>query len=292
MNHVEFMAVHDPLTDLPNRRMLDEHLELVAATAFRHNYLAALFYFDLDGFKSINDDLGHKAGDMVLIELSKRLAEWTRKGDLICRVGGDEFVVLISNIGTNRSEAKQASYVIGEKIHELTARPIDYDEKEISVGCSIGVCLIGKGQESAASAIHEADVAMYKAKRARDGLVVFADEVKIDQYSLSRIGNAQVDDEHAAIDCLISQAWDAVGDRTDLVNKIVESSADHFSHEETTFSGENIVFEKAHALAHKRLLTYYQTLASEMSEKNVDETLLKIAKSLRAHFEQHDVKLL
>ena len=94
----QFAATHDPLTRLPNRHLFEEQMQRVLPQALRKGETVALLYLDLDRFKGINDTLGHAAGDAVLLEVAARLARFTRRSDVVARVGGDEFLLLVTDI--------------------------------------------------------------------------------------------------------------------------------------------------------------------------------------------------
>ncbi|MCF6744027.1 diguanylate cyclase [Blastococcus sp. KM273128] len=155
-------ALHDPLTGLPNRNLLLDRLDQTLAAAERARRPMAVLYCDLDGFKPVNDTAGHAAGDEVLVEAARRLAGAIRPGDTVARIGGDEFVVLCPEAGSER-----AAQVIADRItaaFDLPLRRANGDEH--AVGISIGVTLCGPG-ETPDSALAASDAAMYRVKAAR-----------------------------------------------------------------------------------------------------------------------------
>ncbi|MDF2177915.1 EAL domain-containing protein [Aliiglaciecola sp. CAU 1673] len=153
-------AHHDALTDLPNRVMFSNRLELAVANKRRHpeNNFAVLF-IDLDRFKLINDTIGHHAGDMFLIEVSKRIAECIRGHDLLARLGGDEFVILLDSL-----EQEEDAEEVASRIIELLSKPYMLDDKEMYSGASIGIAFVQSWYGSAEEVIRDADAAMYQAK--------------------------------------------------------------------------------------------------------------------------------
>ena len=169
--HIEYLAYHDPLTDLPNRRMLFEHLERALAACARHRDYGAVMLLDLDGFKHINDDHGHDMGDYFLRQIAQSLQSSKRKEDIVARLGGDEFVVLAQQLGTSRDEAETKVRTISAKLQRASLEPVKYEGQELQVGCSIGVRLLGPRRISTAQAIREADIAMYGAKKDRNSAV-------------------------------------------------------------------------------------------------------------------------
>jgi diguanylate cyclase (GGDEF)-like protein/PAS domain S-box-containing protein len=158
-NNLQFFASHDPLTGLFNRSMFHERLQQALAQAQRFERTAALLFIDLDGFKLINDTLGHNAGDALLVEIAGRLRTSLREGDVIARMGGDEFVVLIEEF----AEAGQVAEV-AKKILETVAKPYVLHNEEYSVTTSIGVATYPKDGTDAQSLLKNADIAMYRAK--------------------------------------------------------------------------------------------------------------------------------
>ncbi len=159
------MAHHDTLTGLPNRALLSDRLQQVLAQARRKKTSVGLLFMDLDGFKDINDSLGHEAGDELLRQVTGRLSGIVRGADTLARVGGDEFVLLLSDLGDNAEAA--AGIVSGKCIDALKA-PFVISGKECGIGVSIGVA-IGDGNSTADMLLLTADHAMYDAKRAGRG---------------------------------------------------------------------------------------------------------------------------
>jgi diguanylate cyclase (GGDEF)-like protein len=163
-------AHHDGLTNLPNRVMFNSRLELAIASKQRyseHNF--ALLFIDLDRFKSINDTLGHQAGDEFLIEASNRISACKRSHDLLARLGGDEFVILVDKFNT-LSDVE----TIAQRIVDSVSSVFNIEEKEVFSGASIGVAEITSEYTSADDVLRDADAAMYQAKNlGRNRYVIF-----------------------------------------------------------------------------------------------------------------------
>jgi diguanylate cyclase (GGDEF)-like protein len=170
------LAETDPLTKLPNRRSIDLQLHKYIAGAARHKFYGALLLIDLDGFKLINDAHGHDAGDKVLVEIANRLQSRVRVDEVVGRLGGDEFLLLINNLGTNKDIARDTALGIAGQLIELISKPVRYEDEQFSVGTSIGIRLFGFDEIEARDAISDADKAMYQAKQAGKGRsVVYED---------------------------------------------------------------------------------------------------------------------
>ena len=160
--HLE-RSLHDRLTGLPNRDLLDDRIRQALALARRDAERHAGFFLDLDGFKSVNDQLGHEVGDIVLREISRRLVAATRETDTISRLGGDEFFLLVQDIGSCDAAAHLA-----EKLIELIEQPVAGLPPALTLSASIGICLFPRsGLDATAEAIiRRADQAMYRVKAA------------------------------------------------------------------------------------------------------------------------------
>jgi diguanylate cyclase (GGDEF)-like protein len=157
-------AFHDPLTGLPNRALFDNRLEHGLAQAKRHDRTLAVMFLDLDAFKKINDTYGHDAGDTVLQTIAHRLKDNTRDDDTICRLGGDEFLYLLTEI-----DSTQDAIQIAEKITAAIRMPCQLSSVALTVNPSIGIALYPQDGTSAIALIKAADTAMYKAKRTKSG---------------------------------------------------------------------------------------------------------------------------
>jgi diguanylate cyclase (GGDEF)-like protein/PAS domain S-box-containing protein len=157
---IAFKAYHDALTQLPNRALFLDRLEVAIAQGRRNQTTLAVLFLDLDNMKSINDTFGHAMGDRVLQEVGTRLRHATRGGDTVARAGGDEFLVLLSNTG--EGEAETAARHILERL----SAPLQIDRDELYVTASIGAALFPADGEDAATLIRHADDAMYRVKEA------------------------------------------------------------------------------------------------------------------------------
>jgi len=186
------LATHDALTGLPNRVLLDDRLAQAMAHANRDGQSFAVLVVDLDRFKMINDSLGHRAGDVVLDEMSRRLSSVVRDIDTVARTGGDEFIVVISPSG-----AAEDALGIARRARDTLRAPLGVSGVELHVTCSIGVAYYPTDANSAESLVARADAAMYCAKqRGRNNVQCFAQGM--DAATVGRVSLES--DLHAAID--------------------------------------------------------------------------------------------
>ena len=153
------LAHHDPLTGLPNRLLLGDELERSMSRARRHDQPLALLFIDLDGFKAVNDRLGHQAGDEVLRAVGARLRQAVRAEDAVARLGGDEFIVVLEEIA-----GTAAAHEAARKLRQAIGQPVPMGGQMISVSASIGVALYPDDGHDAEALIHAADGAMYRGK--------------------------------------------------------------------------------------------------------------------------------
>jgi diguanylate cyclase (GGDEF)-like protein/PAS domain S-box-containing protein len=156
---LEYAAQHDPLTDLPNRLMLQDRLHQSLRKARRRNTWVALLFLDLDRFKHVNDTLGHQRGDQLLRLVAIRLRECVREEDTIARFGGDEFTILLEAI-----ERPSAAAVVAHKVIEALMRPFELNHQPVYIGTSIGISLYPTDGDDVDTLIKHADTAMYLAK--------------------------------------------------------------------------------------------------------------------------------
>lgn len=167
------LARHDPLTDLPNRSLFRERFEQDLSEARREGKRLALFYLDLDRFKQVNDELGHHAGDALLVEVSTRLRATLRAEDTLARLGGDEFAVLRTNLRSRKDAA-----MLAESLIAAVGRPFVFEEREIAVGLSIGITLMPDDGLDHDAVFRRADASLYTAKAAGRNTFRFHDADK------------------------------------------------------------------------------------------------------------------
>ena len=171
------LAFYDSLTKLPNRRLLLDRIRTALSMSARNHHYGALLFLDMDRFKVLNDTLGHDHGDLLLIEVAKRIQGHVREVDTVSRIGGDEFVVLFEGIGENENEASKKIALIAEKLRAALDEPYMLERHEHHCSPSIGVCMYCDDSESVDTLLKRADMAMYQAKDAGRNAVRFFDPV-------------------------------------------------------------------------------------------------------------------
>jgi diguanylate cyclase (GGDEF)-like protein/PAS domain S-box-containing protein len=172
---IQRLAFYDPLTDLPNRRLLMDRLQHTLSTNIRNDRHGAIMFIDLDNFKDLNDTQGHGVGDLLLIEVAKRLKACVRDEDTVARLGGDEFVLLLENLSLNHIDAMVSAERVAEKIMRELNRPYLLNSFEHHSSPSIGITLFCDSTSNIDDLIKNADTAMYQAKNAGRNAVRFYD---------------------------------------------------------------------------------------------------------------------
>jgi diguanylate cyclase (GGDEF)-like protein/PAS domain S-box-containing protein len=172
---IRHLAFFDPLTQLPNRRLMIDRLQQALMSNIRSYREGALLFIDLDNFKVLNDTLGHDFGDMLLQQVAQRLKSCVREGDTVARFGGDEFVVMLENLSEQSLEAAEQTEAIGQKILATLNQPYQLGKYEHRSTPSIGVTLFGVQKHSMDELLKQADIAMYQAKKAGRNTLCFFD---------------------------------------------------------------------------------------------------------------------
>ncbi|MCW9013650.1 MAG: diguanylate cyclase [Gammaproteobacteria bacterium] len=170
---LKYLASHDTVTKLPNRALLNEHLNHILAGAKRLNHKVALLFLDIDGFKQVNDAYGHEIGDFLLREIGNRLTIMLRESDLVARVGGDEFIVVLDDVS-----ALESLESIAHKIIDTMGKPFNIDNNICQIGVSIGISIYPQDGTDINTLIRCADQAMYKIKGTGKNNLYFYKNIK------------------------------------------------------------------------------------------------------------------
>ena len=174
---IKRLAHHDALTGLPNRNLLNDRINHALARVRRHGGRMAVLYVDLDRFKPINDTLGHEAGDLVLRQVAARLSTCIRSSDTVSRVGGDEFVVVVEEVGRPGEAA-----MVARKIIDTLSAPVFYLDHACQVGASIGIAVFPDDGTTMEDVCKAADIAMYRVKHSgRNGFCFYAESTPQDE---------------------------------------------------------------------------------------------------------------
>jgi len=174
-NQIHLLAFYDPLTNLPNRRLLMDRLGQAMAASSRNQQYGAILFIDLDNFKTLNDTRGHDVGDRLLKNVAQRLSNSVREGDTVARLGGDEFVVMLEDLGSIESSAANLTETVAEKISSLInqAHQLEDNLPSYHGSASIGVSLFRGNGDSVDTLLKQADVALYQAKDAGRNAIRF-----------------------------------------------------------------------------------------------------------------------
>ncbi len=183
----ELLSTRDALTNLPNKRVLEYRLYSEVQEAKKRKYINALVYIDLDAFKNVNNSLGHSFGDRVLIRIATRLKETLRESDEVFRIGGDEFVILVCNLGADFALAEKYTTTMLSEIKSVLSKPIMIEQQTVLLTCSMGVVLfpgnadgISNDSTSSTELLDHADTAMFSVKASgKNGVAFYSREMKI-----------------------------------------------------------------------------------------------------------------
>jgi len=173
-DEIQHLAFYDPLTRIPNRRLLLDRLKLALASCSRSDKQGALLFLDLDNFKTLNDTLGHDIGDLLLQLAAQRIESCIREGDTVARLGGDEFVVMLEGLSEHTVEAAAQTEAVGDKILAALNQPYQLATYDYRITASIGATLFNKHHAGIEEIFKQADIAMYQSKNAgRNGMRFF-----------------------------------------------------------------------------------------------------------------------
>jgi diguanylate cyclase (GGDEF)-like protein/PAS domain S-box-containing protein len=193
---IQHLAYHDSLTDLPNRHLFIDRLEQALLRAQRSNKYGALVLIDLDDFKAINDTKGHLAGDTVLSEIAKRISTNTPKLDTVARVGGDEFLICMTDLSVDEREAHEIAIARTRRIMERLKQPFKSRGEQLQVNASLGLALFHDHSMTASELLRNADMAMHHAKRkGKNQFILFEKELE----EAHKLSQALIKDCHTAI---------------------------------------------------------------------------------------------
>jgi diguanylate cyclase (GGDEF)-like protein/PAS domain S-box-containing protein len=174
---IERLAFYDPLTNLPNRRLLYDRLQQAIVTNARHDKHGAALFIDLDNFKTLNDTKGHNFGDLLLIEVAQRLQDCVREGDTVARLGGDEFVMILNSLSPDETRASAHTKKLAGKILSAIGQPYSLQGYDHHCSASMGICMFRNQHVTAEELLKYTDTALYQAKRGGRNKLLFYDPV-------------------------------------------------------------------------------------------------------------------
>jgi len=281
------LAFYDALTKLPNRRLLNDRLGQTIASSKRTGFYGALMFLDLDNFKPLNDTYGHVVGDLLLTEVASRLKNCVRGADTVARFGGDEFVVMLNELATDKAESASQARIVAEKIRSslaesylLTVKHEGKADTQVEHHCttSIGVVVFNDHEGIQDDILKWADSAMYQAKEAGRNLIQFFDpQVNMDVPAVGQgdlilrlnwhasydCGEPTIDREHRKLFDLANTLIGYAFTRTEnpqgfnsALEKLLVHVVQHFADEEVILAEHQYVDLDSHAQAHKVLIEH------------------------------------
>ncbi len=270
---IEHMAHYDLLTNLPNRALFHSLLRQVLQLAKRDNRTVALMFLDLDRFKSVNDTLGHHAGDLLLQQVASRLRESVRDSDTVARLGGDEFTVLLPDIAKSEDAAN-----VAEKIIAAFVTPFDLDGNMVNSSTSIGIAIFPGDANDEEGILKMADSAMYKAKENGRNLFRFCNPQSNDDLASPNLdasmlhlkwhdsydcGEFSIDQDHRKLFDLANSLIESALSREEnpknfdiAMDKLISHVVKHFDDEEAILSQHHFIDLGNHVNAHKKLVAH------------------------------------
>jgi len=291
---LERMSFEDGLTGLPNRTLLLDRLAGAINGARRYSYNVSVLFLDIDGFKAVNDTLGHQVGDKLLIEVAARLQSVVREMDTVARIGGDEFVLVLSHIDGNYTDAT----VVAQKIIAKLTSPFLLDDEACHIGCSIGIASYPMDAEFPDVLIRKADEAMYAVKHSgKNNFIHYSHEWS---HVLS-MSNPEIDREHALLIEQLNTLHNHIeGEKSNkdevmlVLDHIFNATVEHFKHEEKLFAEKGFPDARKHARIHRdisnTLTTAIHSMASEPDRQQWIEACLQIKERLIDHVLKEDIK--
>ncbi|MCF8198778.1 MAG: diguanylate cyclase [Sulfuritalea sp.] len=283
-DQIRLMAFHDPLTNLPNRRLFDDRLGLAMAACKRSGCFDALLFLDLDNFKPLNDTHGHEVGDLLLVEVARRLTSCVRQTDTVARFGGDEFVVMISELKSDRTGSTAEAGIIAEKIRMALSEPYLLTIKrnggeqitlEHHCTASIGLTLFNGHEVSQEEVLKSADLAMYQAKDNGRNLISFSPEttqptgstlkhpqnlIQLVWHASYESGDTLIDEQHRSLFRACNELLNALiagsspTEVDELIEALMKDVGQHFSDEESIFLETDYPDSKDHIVDHRQLV--------------------------------------
>ena len=298
---ISFMAYHDKLTGLPNRALLFDRLSQAMSQAKRDAKHVALMFIDLDGFKAVNDQYGHEAGDNVLKMSAQRFLACVRAADTVARLGGDEFAIILGNL-----DDPQQAEGVSEKIVQAFAQNMTLDDgRECTVGASVGISIYPEHGSAMDNLMTAADHAMYESKRRGKNTYTFFKE-KASQASNFQwfnfdgrllLGIAEIDEQHRNLAYLVNRLNDAVKrDESSeaiasMLDELLLATVHHFETESRYMSSYHFPGQSEHEAEHAQLVNEAQQFKEQFSQGRELLVLQSLKDWLLGHIIYSDKKM-
>jgi len=292
------VALHDALTDLPNRSLLEDRLFQAIARSRRNRKLAALLYLDLDQFKPVNDRYGHQAGDIVLQTVAGRMLACVRETDTVARLGGDEFAIVLDEI-----DQQEQAEIVAAKLIAAIGEPITLPEgATVNVSCSIGVVLCPTNGVNLISLMQAADQAMYTCKGTGSGRYCLSTAAPpaiepgnwMEDNEAEMIGVPEIDRQHETLIALANRLHRAIEDSEDyvlqsaLLDELVSYTQYHFASEEALMDRYKDPNAEAHKRQHAQLVAQVQFFRHALSNSDSQMILSALRPWLIRHIRSYD----
>jgi len=296
---IAYMAHYDELTDLPNRALFYDRLKQSLAIAKRNKTNVFLLFLDLDGFKSVNDSLGHRSGDILLKQVAQRIVSCVRESDTVGRMGGDEFTVLL-----NDADSHERVSEIALKIINSLRTPFDLKGNQVQIGVSIGIAYNSDDQITENDLLNNADMAMYESKNSGNNRYTFFSDAplkNVEEWIKFReshhVGIYDIDQQHYNLSRIMNRLNAAIlnqipkEDILNLLNKLIEETVKHFESEERYMSLYNYPKKSSHFNQHAHLLSEAKNMLERLSIHGETPQLDTIKDWLLKHIEYSDKPL-
>lgn len=296
---IAYMAHYDELTGLPNRALFYDRLKQSLAIAKRNKTNVFLLFLDLDGFKSVNDSLGHRSGDILLKQVAQRIVSCVRESDTVGRMGGDEFTVLL-----NDADSHERVSEIALKIINSIRTPFDLEGNQVQIGVSIGVAYNSDDQVTENDLLNNADMAMYESKNSGNNRYTFFSDAplkKVEEWIKFReshhVGIHDIDQQHYNLSRIMNRLNSAIlyqipkEDILNLFNKLIEETVKHFESEERYMSLYSYPKRALHFKQHVHLLSEAKYMLERLSVNDEAPQLDSIKSWLLKHIEYSDKPL-
>lgn len=286
-----FVATHDPLTRLPNRRLFTQFVDHAIAATRRRSHFGAVLVFDLDHLREINETFGHEAGDVVLRGAAGNLAGELRAEDLLCRVGGDEFAVALIDLGADVFAAERHCREVADKLRIALHRPIPFDNALLQVDACVGIRLFGAEAVTAEMALREAGVAVVQAKRSGRGRTVLAkDEARFAQASRKALFT-EIERDHLEIEGLVDELILTPSHRLAALQQLADKTLAHLSFESEVIAKVLGSDGDAHRQAHLELAARIEAAVAAASEASAPRVGMDIHAWIQQHIVEYDERL-